>query len=59
MTPQERERVQDWFARRTLQIRFPIVGRRRTDRKPSDFRGNLERYIQWQVEQEPWRRASR
>lgn len=57
MTAQERERVQDIIARRHLQVRYPIVGRRQTDRKPTDFRGNLLRYIGWQFEQEPWRRA--
>ena len=56
LTPQEREHVQDLIARRYLQVRYPIVGRRKTDKKPTDFRGNLERYIGWQYEQEPWRR---
>jgi hypothetical protein len=56
LTPAEREIVQDWLARRYLAIRHPIVGRRRRDRRSKDFRGDLERYIQWQIEKEPWRR---
>jgi hypothetical protein len=55
MTAQERHTVQDWVARRYLQIRFPLVGRRWYDRKKV-FAGNLNRYIQWQIEREPWRR---
>lgn len=53
---QERQAVQDWIARRRWQIRWPIIGRRHYDRK-QHFEGKLERYIQWQLEREPWRRA--
>lgn len=54
----ESEAVQQWSARRTWQIRWPIVGRRSYDQHVP-FAGDLEKYIRWQIQQEPWRRDGR
>lgn len=55
LTPAEATAVQDWLARRAWQVRWPLVGRRRGD-SHAPFVGNVERFIRWQIEQEPWRR---
>jgi hypothetical protein len=57
LSPNEADAVQDWIARRYLQIRFPLVGRRHYDQQ-ARFAGDVERYIRWQLEREPWRRRA-
>lgn len=52
VTEHEREVVQDWIARRYLQVHVKIRGRRYTDLPLGDFSGNVERYIQWQRQQQ-------
>jgi hypothetical protein len=55
LTPAEADAVQDHLARRFLQLHFPLVGRRHYDQQ-ARFHGDVNRYIRWQLEREPWRR---